>query len=282
MNRDKLSKNFEQLNKPGEEKYDLDFLIVPLIIHYLKLIRMVTALNLANLRNAEFLQFCTLFSGLVASNDPVLLNVAPQHAEFQSKLDATSELFQLEKASPATQALVLLDERRDKAMNGLAANINSFCYHFDVAAVEAANLLTENLNLYGVGIARLNTQAETSTIHGIVNDWENRPELAAAIAALGLSNWVAELKNANQLFEQKYLQRTREFGAANPDTLKAKREETTAAYYLLRKFIDANAVLNPSAAIEKMINELNALIGQYNELLGNRSSAPVTEPEPAK
>jgi hypothetical protein len=50
----------------------------------------------------------------------------------------------------------------------------------------------------------------------------------------------------------------------------------------LRKFIDANAVLNPSAAIEKMINELNALIGQYNELLGNRSSAPVTEPEPAK
>jgi hypothetical protein len=282
MNRDKLSKNFEQLNKPGEEKYDLDFLIVPLIIHYLKLIRMVTALNLANLRNAEFLQFCTLFSGLVASNDPVLLNVAPQHAEFQSKLDATSELFQLEKASPATQALVLLDERRDKAMNGLAANINSFCYHFDVAALEAANLLTENLNLYGVGIARLNTQAETSTIHGIVNDWENRPELAAAIAALGLSNWVAELKNANQLFEQKYLQRTREFGAANPDTLKAKREETTAAYYLLRKFIDANAVLNPSAAIEKMINELNALIGQYNELLGNRSSAPVTEPEPAK
>jgi hypothetical protein len=50
----------------------------------------------------------------------------------------------------------------------------------------------------------------------IVDDWENLPELAAAIAASGLSNWVAELKNANQLFEQKYLQGTAGFSLKYP------------------------------------------------------------------
>ena len=56
-----------------------------------------------------------------------------------------------------------------------------------------------------------------------------------------------------------------------PDTLKAKREETMVAYWELRKFIDANSIINPSVAYEKLINELNALIDQYNELLSSRS-----------
>lgn len=239
---------------------------------------MITSLNLANLRNAEFLQFGTLFSGLVVANDPVVLNVAAQHTSFKSKLDETAGLFKLEKASPLTQELVLLDERRDRAMNGLTDLITGYCNHFDGDTAKAAQLLSVNLSLYGSGVSRINTQAETSTIHGIVNDWESDPGLAAAVAKLGLAGWLAELKTANQLFEQLYLRRTQEYGAANPDTLKAKREEATAAYYELRKFIDANAVLHPSAASEKLTGELNALIDQYTEIIGLRAAEPPAAP----
>jgi Family of unknown function (DUF6261) len=80
------------------------------------------------------------------------------------------------------------------------------------------------------------------------------------------------------LFKQKYLERTQEYGAANPDTLKAKREEAVVAYYELRKFIDANSVLHPGAAYEKLINELNALIDQYIALLNTRPAEPKTAP----
>ena len=223
---------------------------------------MITAIDLAKLRNAEFLQFGATFAGLIEANNPVVLNVGAQHAAFKVKLTEMSGLFKLEKVSPITQELVLLDERRDKAINGMTAVINGFCNHFDAATAQAANLLTGSLNLYGVGVARLNTQAETSTLNGIINDWETKPELIAAIIMLGLAGWLAELKTANQLFAQKYIQRTQEYGAANPDTLKAKREETMVAYYELRKFIDANSIINPSVAYEKLINELNALIDQ--------------------
>ena len=240
---------------------------------------MIDSIDLAKLRNSEFLQFGTTFSGLVIANNPVALNVEPQHLAFKLKLDETSGLFKLERVSPITEELVLLDERRDKADNGLTTVIEGYCSHFDAATAQAANLLTTNLNLYGTGVARLNTQAETSTIKGIVNDWETKPELTGAIAKLGLTAWVTELKAANLLYEQKYLERTQEYGAANPDTLKSKREETMSAYYELRKFLDANFVLHHSVAYEKLINELNALIAQYITLLNSRPAESETDQE---
>lgn len=242
---------------------------------------MITAIDLRNLRNAEFLQFGATFSALVFANNPAVLNIVAQHTAFKSKLDEMSGLFVLQKVNPITEELILLDERRDRAMNGLTDIIKAYSVHFDAATSRAANLLAVNLNLYGVGVARMNTQAETSTINGIVHDWETKPELTTAIATLGLTGWVAELKAANQLYEEKYILRTQEYGAANPDTLKAKRDETMVAYYELRKFIEANSVVNPSAVYEKLIGELNALIDQYNELLNTRSAEPASVQAPA-
>ncbi len=231
---------------------------------------MIDSIDLSKLRNAEFLQFGATFSGLVVANDAVALNVEPQQLAFKLILDEMSRLFKLERVSPITQELVLLDERRDRAINGLTTVIEGYCSHFEATTSKAANLLKANLSLYGVGVARLNTQAESATINAIVGDWEAKPELAAAIVKLRLGNWVEELVTANQLFDQKYIERTQEYGAANPDTLKVKREETMTSYYELRKFIDANSVLHPSAEYEKLINELNALIKQYNTLLNTR------------
>lgn len=238
---------------------------------------MISAIDLAKLRNSEFLQFGTFFSNFVVANDPVALNIAPQHTAFKAKLDETAGLFKVEKSSPLTQELILLDERRDKAISGIAGVIDSYGNHFDPATIQATTILAANLNIYGTGIARLNTQEETSTIKAIVNDWETKSELTAAITKLVLSTWVAELKAANLLYEQKYFERTQEYGAANPETLKQKREETMAAYYMLRDFINANLILHPSAAFIALENGLNALIEQYNALIATHA----TDPEPA-
>ena len=66
-----------------------------------------------------------------------------------------SGLFKLERVNPITQELVLLDERRDKAINGLIAVINGFGNHFDTEISQSANLLTGSLNLYGVGVTQI-------------------------------------------------------------------------------------------------------------------------------
>lgn len=84
------------------------------------------------------------------------------------------------------------------------------------------------------------------------------------------------MKTANDAFNTQYLSRTQEYGDANPDTIKSKREETNVAYYALRNRIDALHLLvetqpSPYATV---INQLNALTDQYNRLLVNRTDTP--------
>jgi len=241
---------------------------------------MIESIELTKLRNGEFLQFATNFSALVESNNPTVLNVMKQHNDFKVAIGVIEPLFKVEHVNAITQQLVLLDERRDKAITGLTTVIDGFCSHFSVQVAQAAKRLAVDLQLFGTGVAKQNYQAETASINGIISDWETKPELAAALAILGIEEWKDELKAANHVFDQKYLERVKEYGAANPDTLKAKREETMNVYYELRKYLDANSVLHNSPDYEKTIKELNALIGQYNTLLSARLKEPVVKTAP--
>lgn len=239
---------------------------------------MINAIDLAKLRNGEFLQFGTNVSDLVESNNPKGLNVEVQHAVFKTRVNETAALFNTERSSAITQEIIRLDDRRDRAITGMTAVIDGYCSHYVAETAQAANLLANDLKLFGVGISRQNFQAETASVNGIINDWETKTELTTALATLGLTTWKEELKTANQQFDQKYLERTKEYSAANPDTLKAKREETVTAYYELRKYLEAYATIQNTPEYKKVISELNALIGQYNALINGRLKEVVTPP----
>lgn len=188
-------------------------------------------------------------------------------------------LYKKALASEKTAEILALDERRDDAVNGIYFYLLSHTYHFDAIVQQHAQFLLDNMELYGKGISRMNYQAETATINNILRDWEINPQLIAAVTALGLSQWVSELKNANTEFNSQYLSRTQEYGDANPETIKTKREETNAAYYALRNRIDALHLLaeTPASPYTSLINQLNALTDQYNVLLVNRNLTPPTE-----
>ena len=62
--------------------------------------------------------------------------------------------------------------------------------------------------------------------------------------------------------------------------MKAKREEANAIYYTLRDFLNSFNIVQPSAANTKVINEINALVDQYNTLLNNRIANDDTEETP--
>ena len=240
---------------------------------------MINAINLSNLRNAEYLQFMKNVASLVQTNDPVVLNVAAQHTALNNSITVLDGLFKTQVANEITQELVLIDERRDRAINGLSGVITGYMYHFDTVLAQAANVLNDRLKLYGSGVAKQNYQAETATITSLVGDWEGKPLLADALTALQLGIWKDELKAANLLFDERYLARTQEYGAANPDTIKAKRDETNAVYYMLRDFLNSFSIVQPSVANTKTGNEINALVEQYNMLLANRLANSTTDEE---
>lgn len=239
----------------------------------------MNAIDLTKLRNAEYLQYIKNFFAIVQRNNPTLLQVQAKYDALVSKSDELDALFKKILANENTAGILALDVRRDNAINGMYCVAQGYDYHFDPLLQAAGEKIKDSLSLYGGGISRLNYQAETATINSLIMDWENKPELTAAISTLNLGDWKNELKAANAAFDEKYLDRTQEYGDATPENLKTKRDETNSVYYALRDRIDALHLLVdvPPSPYTTVINQLNALIDQYNAVLKNRApEAPAT------
>jgi len=237
----------------------------------------MNAIELKLLRNAEYLQYVKDFAGIIALNNPSTLQIDAKFSAFNTKIGELEALYKKALASEKTQEVLLLDERRDNAITGIYYFLLAKSYHYEADVKQKAQSLLESMALYGSSIARLNYQAETATINNLIRDWENKPDLTIAVADFDLSGWVAELKNANDQFNSKYLARTQEYGDASPETIKLKREETNTAYYALRDRIDALHLLveTPPSPYATVINQLNALTDQYNVLLVNRQNTEI-------
>lgn len=239
----------------------------------------MNAIELKLLRNAEYLQYVKDFAGIINLNNPSTLQIDAKLSAFTTKITELEALYKKALASEKTQEILVLDERRDSAVTGINYFLLSQTYHYEADKRQKAQTLLNSMALYGSGIARLNYQAETATLNNLLRDWENKPDLTMALADFDLSGWVAELKNANDQFNAKYLSRTQEYGDASPETIKLKREETNAVYYALRDRIDALHLLveTPPSPYTTVINQLNALTDQYNVLLVNRKETVGTE-----
>jgi hypothetical protein len=240
---------------------------------------MITAIDLTKLRNAEYLQLMIDVLKLVFQNNPTALKVIDDYNALQATTTAIEAIFKTEQSSPLTPIIEALDIRRDNAIMGIFKLIEANTFHFTPDVKDAANVLAKYVGIYGVAsaVAGLNLQSETATVTSIVTDMETRADLVAAVATLGLAPWVAELKTANQLLGDKYIERTKELAGASTDNIKQKRLACNIAYYSLRDMLQSyNTITKRAAPYPKTISEINALIDQYNIIITKRATAPAT------
>lgn len=233
---------------------------------------MLSSIDLAKLRNAEYIQFIKDWLAILSLNKPQALNLQLQYDALQTMLAVLENVFVTEQGSAITEDVNAIDLRRDRAVTGLLTIINAFTYHFDPATAKHAETLNKLADKYGSNIARQNYQAETAIIDNLLSDFNNKPEAVAAIGALNLGDWSSELQQANKAFNAAYLQRTQQMGATVKEKLVVKRLETNEAYYKLRSFIDSYFTINEGKdPWAKVTNELNALVDQYNNTLAGRA-----------
>ena len=246
---------------------------------------MITGIDVTKLRNAEYLQFMMDMLQLVAQNNPDVLKVTDDYNVLQAATAAIGGISKTEQSSPLTPIIEALDARRDSALMGIFKMIEANTSHFDPTIKEAAGALSKYMGIYGVAsaVAGLNLQAETATVTSIVTELQTITDLATAINLLGLTSWVAELKTSNTLLGEKYLERTTGSAGADPDTIKQKRIACNTAYYSLRDMLQSyNVITRGAVPYPKIINEMNALIDQYNILLMKRvTETPKTPAVPA-
>lgn len=241
---------------------------------------MIQSIVLQPLRNGEFIQFIFDFLNILEKNNPDVLKVRPQFDSLKSITDEMENLFKLSQASLITAEIEALDLRRDRAITGISYIATGYTYHPNEVLATHGKVLEAHFALFGSNITRDNYLSQTTSVRNILNDWDTKPEMQAAIAGLSLTEWKAELKAANDAFYDAYTRRNEQLASANPDSLRTKRLDANAAYYRLRDRLNGHFEVNDGAEPWVTVSMLaNQSISNYNALLARRGSAGATTTE---
>ncbi|UEG50082.1 DUF6261 family protein [Ferruginibacter lapsinanis] len=232
---------------------------------------MINSIELYKLRNGEYSQFLQDVIEIVNKNDPADLQVQPQLTTLIAVALEIESLFKIPLGSALTQELENFDLLRDNALKGILAIVRGNMYSQDPVIKNHATILDTHLALFGKNIAEDSYQSETNSIRNIIADWNQKPELTAAITALDLQSWKASLETANNNFSDRYLARAIEVGTDTTENFEVKRVEANQAYYTLRDNINARYIINDgNDPYKKVVSSINGLITYYNDLLARR------------
>ncbi|MFC4231730.1 DUF6261 family protein [Parasediminibacterium paludis] len=234
---------------------------------------MIAAIDVKKLRNPEYLQFSKDMLQIINNSGPAALQVVAPYNAFATITTEIDNYYKIAQGSEITAEMLLIDERRDKALVGISKMVDSMTYYFDEAKQAAATTLSKALELYGKGIAKQNYQAETETITSMVRDLTTKPNLVAAVTKLGLTDWVTEMQTANSLFNTTFIARAEELGTNKVESVSSKRAESTALYFKLRDKINAQYIINDGAdPFKTAISKINSVISSYQNLITHRAT----------
>ena len=99
------------------------------------------------------------------------------------------------------------------------------------------------------------------------------PVLLAALVTLNLTEVKDEMITANDLFNEKYIDRVEEDADDDQESSTKIIEEAKVDYKKLMKLIDAYATISKTDEFDLTINRLNSLISRYNSTMALRHNS---------
>ncbi len=231
---------------------------------------MFKRIHLANLRKSEFLNFIMEIIMRCTRFDVVALLIGLRVEALTAESVKLEKAYNKDTGSDLTDVISAIDDRRDHAIKGIKICCEGFLHSFDKPTAEAANLILGSIEKHPAGIAKLNYKAETSEINSLIMEWKDSTEMTAALATLGFTSWVAELKEANRLFAKTEQDRIDDKLASDGDSFSELRPEAVAVYDKLCKGIDAHYELDVNPEHLKLADTINLIIDEYNLILTKR------------
>jgi len=229
--------------------------------------------TLKNLRNGEYVSYAKACLRIIDRNDPDMLGLREHFDALTANVTAVEEVFRQDRTSELTETITELDALRGKFLVSIATVVRGYLGHYDEAKVAMAERLHHCIAVYGTPslITVQPLQQELATIDNLVDDLQHDPDLAAAVAALHLTEWVNRLQQANNNLRMAYDERIQERAALPPDTIKDLRQEGHELFYQTRDRLAALALVADYAPpYDTVINEVNDLSDRFNDVLARR------------
>lgn len=238
---------------------------------------MIASPALRLFRNSEFIRYQKNVVKLCNKFNAPTLKITNQVTALSAAITQLDELFVVQRSHLTTGKLVNLDNRRDRAVVGLRMMAEGYTMHYNTVMAEAGQVLLAGIDKYGTRISRYNYMAETQVLESLADDCTRDAAMSAAVNTLGLTEWVAEMSDANTEFDDNYIDRTADYGDRPETNLGILRVNATEQYNTLVLHITAHATLDPQEGYIKIINSLNSLTEQYTKLINSRSTGENTD-----
>jgi len=220
----------------------------------------IEKINLLHLRNDEHFQFHTEFRDLVTSLGAAALKIKPQFDAYLSLYDTEDEALKKIVKSEFTAKIHEADKARDDIWIGIEEMVTASHRHFNASVRDAAARLKIVLDTYG-NVASKSLDEETSAVYNILQDLQGK--YAADVTAVGIAQWVAELKARNDALEALVKERDSEGASKTHVVMRDARKAADVAYKQICDIINVYIVLEGGASYETLVNTMNEVVARY-------------------
>ena len=214
------------------------------------------------MNNGAHYEFMKVVSDRFATETALGTNAAAKKAmeALAAAVKEEDRCLVISQKSLITDDIKAADDKRDNIFRSLRKAINGFTDAPVADVAKVGKVLKQCVADYAINPA-MQLDRETGLLHNFIADLETK--YAAQVTKLGLTLFVAPLKEANAKVEQFIVNRTTAQSAVIAGELRQARLATNAAYRHLVKFVNALAMVSGTTDYDALAKFLNEHIDRY-------------------
>ena len=222
----------------------------------------IQKVDLVGMNNGAHYEFMKVVSDRFAAETTLSTNASAKKAmeALTAALKEEDRCLVISRRNLITDDIRAADKTRDDIFRSLRKAINGFTDAPVADVAKAGKVLKQCVADYAINPA-MQLDRETGLLHNFIADLETKH--AAEVAKLGLTLYVAPLKEANAKVEQFIVDRTTAQSVIAAGELRAARLATDAAYRHLVKFVNALAMVSGTTDYDALAKFLNEHIDRY-------------------
>ena len=222
----------------------------------------IKTIDLPKLNNGTHYEFMKVVSDRFATETTLGTNAAAKKAieALAAAVKEEDRCLVISRRNLITDDIRAADKTRDDIFRGLRKSIKGLTDAPVADVAQAAKELQQCLVDYRIDPA-MQLDRETGLLHNFIADLETK--YAAQVTKLGLTLFVAPLKEANAKVEQFIVDRTTAQSVIAAGELRAARLATDAASRHLVKFVNALAMVSGTTDYDALAKFLNEHIDRY-------------------
>ena len=222
----------------------------------------IQKVDLVGMNNGAHYEFMKVVSDRFATETALSTNAAAKKAmeALTTAVKEEDRCLVISRWNLITDDIRAADDKRDNIFRSLRKAINGFTEAPVADVAKAGKVLKQCVADYAINPA-MQLDRETGLLHNFIADLETK--YAAQVTKLGLTLFVAPLKEANAKVEQFIVDRTTAQSAVAAGELRQARLVTDAAYRHLVKFVNALAMVSGTTDYDALAKFLNEHIDRY-------------------